>query len=157
MAGTNKVSRGDDEVYEAVDARILSGSLVVPSTTPATQPGLQGVKTAGDGATDVLGVASHQALPVDDQQNTGTDADGYPFVNATGVPEETLTVYSHGVFHVRYTAAAVAFGAPLAAAANGDVRAFDSADDDPAALIGFCREVGGVSSAGGLALAKIVR
>lgn len=156
MAGTNKFSHGDDEVYEAVDARILSGSLVVPSTTPATNPGLQGVKTADDGDIDVIGVASHQALPVDDQQNTGTDADGYPFVNATGVPEETLTVYSHGVFAVRYVAAAVPYGAPLAAAAAGAVRALTDTDD-PRALIGFCRVVGGMSAAGGLGHAKIVR
>lgn len=151
MAGVNKVSHGHDEVYEAV-AVVAGGQLVVPAAG-ATLPGKQGVTVAGDAAKNVLGVASRRAEPFASQNTTSTDADGYPVTYANPV-NELVTVYKQCIVQVTYTAAAVAFGAKLAAAANGAVRAWVSADG-PDAIIGECRVVGGMGSGGGAGLAYI--
>jgi len=151
MAGVNKVSHGHDDVYEAVGV-VNGGNLVIPATG-ATNPSLQGVNVAGDAAKNVLGVASRRAEPVANQNLTGTDSDGYPVTYANPV-NELVTVYKQCVTHVVYTAAAVGFGAKLAAAANGAVRAW-VADDGFDAAIGECRVVGGMGAAGGSGLAYI--
>ena len=154
MASTPKHSHGADEVYEAVDAVLATGVLVIPSTTATTNPGLQGVKVATDAALNVLGVSASSAVPVANQTTTGNDSDGYPYV-APDMVNELVTVYSACVINVTYTAVAVAYGAKLCAAANGAVRAWVSGTDSPAAIVGTCRVPGGMSSAGGTGLAKI--
>lgn len=151
MTGVPKVRIGHDDTYEATVA-IDGGVLVIPATG-ATNPGVQGIAIAGDAAKNVLGVTSRRAEPVANQNLTGTDADGYPFVNVNPV-NELVTVYKRAVVKVTYTAAAVAYGVKLAAAANGAVRAWASADG-PDAVVGECRVVGGMSSAGGAGLAYI--
>ena len=153
MAGISKVSHGNDEVYEAMTAEIVGGALVVPAAG-ATNPGIQGIATAGDAAVNVIGVAAREALPVSLQTTTGTDSDGFPFANVGQVTELT-TVYSQGVFPVVYTAVAVAYGVKLCTAAAGKVRAWVSGTDPASSIIGTCRVVGGMSSAGGVGLAKI--
>ena len=155
MAGINKVSHGDDEVYEAMTAAIQGGNLVVPAAG-ATNPGIQGAAVAGDAAINVIGVAAREALPVSLQTTTGTDGDGYPYVAPNQV-NELFTVYSHAVVPVVYTAAAVAFGAALCTAAGGKVRAWVSGTDRADTIVGFCRVVGGMSSAGGVGLMKVER
>lgn len=152
MAGINKVVTGDADVYEAV-AVVDGGKLVVPAAG-ATLPGKQGITTAGDAATNVLGVAARRAEPVASQNLTSTDADGYPVVYPNPVSELT-TVYKNAVVNVTYTAVAVAFGVKLAAAASGNVRAWVSGTDPAHAIIGECRVVGGMSGAGGKGLALI--
>lgn len=151
MAGVNKVVSGDADVYEAT-AIVDGGKLVIPGGT-ATLAGKQGIIVATDAALNVLGVAARRAEPVANQNLTATDGDGYPVFYPNPVSELT-TVYKAAVVPVTYTAVAVAFGTKLSAAANGNVRAWIAADTAPA-IIGECRAVGGVSAAGGVALAYI--
>lgn len=156
MAAITRVASGDAQTYEAVDANLAAGVLVIPSTT-ATHSGLQGVKVATDAAVNVLGVSLRSAVTFANQaaaQSGSSGSDGYPFVN-TAVPDATLTVESHGIYPLVYTAVAVAFGAPICAAAAGAVRAWVSGTDSAASKVGYCANPGGVSSAGGVALARI--
>ncbi len=154
MAAITKVSSGDAQTYEAVDANLAGGVLVIPSTT-ATVSGLQGIKVATDAAVNVLGVSLRSAVTAANQAaaQVGTDQ-GYPLLDVS-VPDATLVVESHGVYPVTYTAVAVAYGTKLCAAANGAVRAWVSGTDPASAVIGWCANPGGVSSAGGVALARI--
>jgi hypothetical protein len=151
MAGVVKTRVGDDDVYEAT-AVVNGGDLVVPAAG-ATNPSVQGIAQAGATALDVLGVAARRAEPVASQNLSGTDADGFPIAYPNPVNELT-TVYKHCVTTVVYTAAAVAFGTKLKAAANGQVQAWVSTDSS-AAVIGECRVVGGMSASGGAGLAYI--
>lgn len=155
MAAINRVTSGDFETYEAVDANLASGVLVIPSTT-ATHSGLQGVKVATDAAVNVLGVSMRSAVTFANQAaaEVGSGSDGYPFVDVA-IPDATLAVEGKGVFPLNYTAAAVAYGVPLCAAAAGAVRAWVSGSDPASAIVGTCRQPGGVSSAGGVALVKL--
>jgi hypothetical protein len=154
MSAINKVAKGQDQVYEAVDANLAAGVVVVPSTTP-TVSGLQGIKAAGDAAKNSLGVSARSCITEANRaaMETGDTGYGYPFVDAS-VPNATTAVYKAAVVPVTFTAAAVAFGVKLAAAANGAVRAWASADGADA-IIGECRVVGGMSAAGGVGLAYI--
>lgn len=155
MAAIAKVNKGDDLTYEAVDANLAAGVIVIPSTT-ATESGLQGIKVATDAAVNPLGVSSRSAVTAANQaaDAVGNESYGYPFADVS-VPQPTLAVYSHGVFPVTYTAAAVAYGTKLCAAAAGAVRAWVSGTDPASSIVGWCAQVGGVSSAGGVALARI--
>lgn len=153
MAGVVKTRQGDDDVYEAITA-VNGGDLVVPSSVGVTNPTVQGIAQAGATALNVLGVAARRAEPVSSQNLTSTDADGYPVAYPNPVSELTA-VYKHCVTTVVYTAVAVPFGTKLKAAANGQVQAWVSGTDSSAAVIGECRVVGGMSSAGGAGLAYI--
>lgn len=155
MSAINKVSSGDDLTYEAVDANLAAGVLVIPSTT-ATVSGLQGIKVATDAAVNVLGVSAKSCVTEANQAAAaaGNESYGYPFVDVS-VPTSRTAVWSHGVMPVTYTAVAVAYGARLCAAANGEVRAWVSGTDPADSVIGWCAQPGGVSAAGGVALARI--
>jgi hypothetical protein len=152
MASANKVRSGDADTYEATV--VIEGGLLVVPAAGATISGVQGIAVAGDAATNVLGVTAQRAEPAANQDLTGTDSDGYPFTNVNTVDELT-TVYKHAVVSVTYTAAAVGFGAKLAAAANGAVRAFVAGTDPSDAVVGECRVIGGMGSGGGAGLALI--
>lgn len=152
MAGVNKVVTGDNDVYEATEV-VEGGQLVVPADG-ATLAGKQGVAVAASGATDVLGVAARRAEPVADQNQSGTDSDGYDVTYVTTINELT-TVYKHAVVPVGYLASAVGFGAKLVAATGGKVKAFTSGTDDASLIVGECRVVGGMGSGGGTGLALI--
>ncbi len=143
-----------DLVYEAVDANLASGVMVIPSTT-ATVSGLQGIKVAGDAAKNPLGASATAAVTEANRAaaEQTTDAQGWS-VTSLAVPNATVTVYNDFVGLLTYTAVAVPFGAKLACAAAGAVRAWVTGDGADA-LIGFCAQPGGVSSAGGLNLARI--
>lgn len=151
----NKQSSGDDIVYEAVDANLNAGVVVIPSTT-ATVSGLQGIKVAGDAAVNVLGVSAKSCVTEANQaaDAVGTEGYGYPFVDAS-VPTARTTVWNHAVVPVTYTAVAVAYGTRLCAAASGAVRAWVSGTDPADSIIGWCAQPGGVSASGGVALARI--
>lgn len=151
MAGVNKNRIGHDDVYEATED-IAGGLLVVPADG-ATLPGKQGIAVAGDGADDVLGVSSRLAKVTPEVTEPTTDADGYPVTEVNPV-NELVTVYKRCVMDVTYTAAAVEFGVKLAAAANGEVRAWVAADG-PESIVGECRVVGGMGAAGGVGKAYI--
>lgn len=154
MPGTVLRTTGE-LVYEAVDANLNSGVLVIPSTTATSDPTLQGVKVATDAAKNVLGFSSHNAVTAANLAalESGTDAFGNNFINAS-IASSKVTVYERGVGKLTYTAAAVAYGAKLCAAANGAVRAWLTADGADA-MVGWCCQPGGVSSAGGVFLAFI--
>lgn len=152
MAGVNKVRVGNDDIYEATVV-IAGGQLVVPNAG-ATNAGVQGIKVAGAGATDVLGVAAREAEPVANQNLASTDGDGYPVAYPNPVNELTA-VYKGCVVPVTYTAVAVAFGKKLKAAANGAVAAWVSGTDASDLIVGECRVVGGMGSGGGTGLALI--
>lgn len=156
MPGTVKVNT-QDLSYEAVDANLASGVMCIPSTT-ATTTGLQGVKVAGDAAVNALGVSANGAVTAANQAAAQNTTDGNPEafpVLSLGVDDVLVTLYDHAVCWVTYTAAAVAYGARLCCAASGAVRAWVSGTDPASAIIGFCANPGGVSSAGGLAKAFI--
>lgn len=152
MTGNNKNRQGDDDIYEATVV-IAEGLLVVPAAG-AVNPGVQGIALAGATALNVLGVTARRSEPVANQALTATDGDGYPVVYPNPVSELTA-VYKHCVATVTYTAVAVAYGVKLKAAANGQVAAWVSGTDSSAAVIGECRVVGGMSSAGGKGFAYI--
>lgn len=152
MASVNKQRVGDDDTYEATEV-IEAGQLVIPASG-ATHAGVQGIAVAGASATNVLGVASQRAEPVADQNLTGTDDDGYPYVNYNPV-DELVTVYKHCVTTVTYNAAAVAYGVKLVAGASGAVKAYTAGTDDAESIIGECRVVGGMGASGGAGLALI--
>ena len=155
MSAITKVSHGDDQTYEAVDADLAAGVLVIPSTT-ATSSGLQGIKVATDAAVNVLGVSAKSCVTAANQaaDSVGNEGYGYPFVDAS-VPTALTAVYSHAIVPLTYTAAAVAYGAKLCAAASGHVRAWVSGTDPASSIIGYCAQPGGVSSAGGVALVRV--
>lgn len=150
-----KISHGDDQAFEAVTADLAAGVLVIPSTAP-TVSGLQGIVVATDAAINVVGVSSRKAVIASNQagDSSGTEGYGYPFVDAS-VPAPTLTVYRRCVLRVTYTAAAVAYGTKLCAAAGGSVRAWVTGTDAVASIIGECANPGGVGSGGGVAKALI--
>lgn len=154
MSAIVKISHGDDEVYEAVDANLAAGVFVVPSNT-ATQSGNQGINASGDAAKNVVGVTAKSTVTAanQDADAQANSVDGYPAIYVGGVSPLT-TVYSHAIVEVTYTAAAVAFGAKVAAAANGEARAWVTADGADA-IVGTCAQVGGVSAAGGTARVKV--
>lgn len=147
----------EDLVYEAVDANLAGGLMVVPSTT-ATESGLQGIKAAGDAAKNALGISAKDCVTAANRdalsEGTGAAPLSAPFVD-NSVPSATTTVYNMAVGLLTYTAAAVAYGAKLACAANGAVRAWVAADGADA-MIGWCAQPGGVSAAGGPGLARIL-
>jgi hypothetical protein len=152
MAGVPRTESGDAKVYEATE--VIDGGLIVVPAAGATNPGVQGIAKAGATALNTVGVTSRRAEPVANQNLTGTDGDGYPYVYPNPV-SELVTVYKNAVVTVTYTAVAVAYGVRLKTAANGTVQAWVSGTDSAAAVIGECREVGGVSAAGGLGKALI--
>lgn len=151
MAGVAEIRSGDADVYEAT-AAVNGGDLVIPSGS-ATNAGLTGIAQAGAGALNVLGVALRRAEPVGSQNLSSTDGDGYP-VTYTNPVNELTTVVKARVVNVVYTAAAVAFGAKLIAAANGQVVAA-GATPDARSVIGECRVTGGMGSGGGVGAAYI--
>ncbi len=151
MAGITLIRVGHDDVYEATVV-IEGGQLVIPASG-AVNASVQGIAVAGDAATTVLGVAARRAEPIANQSLVGTDGDGYPVAYANPVNELTA-VYKGAVVPVTYTAAPCAFGAKLAAAAAGKVRAW-VAGDGANAIVGQCRVVGGMGSGGGVGQAYI--
>lgn len=154
MTAVNQRAVGHDDVYEAGSA-VDGGQMVVPANGTAVNPGKQLIGPAGDAAKNCLGVAFRKAIPVGSQADlTFNDPDGYPAVFGNEQVNELTTVYKRRVVAVTYTAAAVGFGAKLACAANGAVRAWVSADG-PDAIVGECRVVGGMSAAGGTGFAYI--
>lgn len=151
MAGVNKTRIGNDDIYEAT--AVVDGGLLVVPAAGATNAGVQGIAVAGDGADNCLGVAARRAEPLANQNLTGTDGDNYPLTYANPVNELTA-VYKNCVLDVTYTAAAVGFGAKLASAAGGHVRAWVAADG-PESIVGECRVVGGMGAGGGTGKALI--
>lgn len=156
MPTFNARKQDGPETYEALTA-ILGGQLAVPQTGATTDPTLQGIQPAGDAAVNCLGVAAQDAIPQASQAGLfGTNASydaSYPYFDAS-VPGITTAVYNDVVGYVTY-ASAVAYGAKLACAANGAVRAW-VAGDGAAAIVGSCKQPGGVSAAGtGLAHIRV--
>lgn len=157
--GTVKITVGDDEVYEAVDANLAAGHVVIPSTT-ATESGLPGMKVSGDAALNTLGVVINNCITAANR-DAGQYAVGPTPMSEAGIdftiPDATSTVYSHFIGRIQYTAAVCGFGDPICSAAAGCIRKWVTGTDNPAAIIGWCAEPGGVSSAGGFKKARINR
>lgn len=156
MSGTLQRREGNF-VFEVVDANLGSGNMVIPSTTATSDPSLQGIKVAGDAAKNALGVLVNDCVTVANRDALQYPTGPAPMSNVGidfTIPEATSTVWERGETVVRYTAVAVPYGAKLACAAAGAVRAWVTADGADA-MIGHCTAIGGVSSAGGLARAFI--
>lgn len=153
MAGVRKIRSGDvDRTYEAVDANVSGGQLVVPSAT-ATESGEAGCTPAGANAINVLGVAATDAVTAANRaalvNSTGGGPGAYPYTDAA-IPPATVTVYSDCETEVQYLAGtAVAFNAPIKAAASGQVTLWVSGTDAPERAVGRCRVVGGMGTGGG--------
>lgn len=155
MSGLVKVNT-KDRVYEAVDANLTGGTVVVPSAT-ATESGAQGIKAAGAAAVNVLGVASKDCVTAANraalESGNGPAPANYPFVDAT-VPTATCTVYNDGWFKLEYVAAAAAIepGDRVMAAAGGKLEKWDGTT--AGANIGWAAEA--VGTGGGFALTRIL-
>lgn len=146
------------QTFEALTA-VTGGQLVIPQTGATSDASLQGIQPAGAGALNVLGVATSDGVPTSATAGytTGTSAydAAYPVID-TSVPDSAVSVETNVLVNVTYTAVAVAYGVRLKAAAAGAVAAFVHGTDDPAMVVGWCAQIGGVSSAGGVALARIL-
>lgn len=158
-------SKGSPKTYEAITAVIPGGKLVIPGTgTPGTvtaDPSLEPIVVATDAATNVLGVTAKDAVPValragfETGGSSGWDS-GVPVVD-TSVPDASVTVYDEVEGTLHFTGAC-AYNARICAAAGGDVRAFVQGTDPDNAVVGRCRQPGGVPSAGnGLARINCTR
>jgi len=155
MSGLVKV-RVHDAVYEAVDANLAAGTLVIPSAT-ATESGLPGIAAAGATALNCIGVAAKDCVTAANRAalESGTTAApmSAPFVDAS-IPTATTTVYDEGWFKLQYaTGTAVARGDRVKCAAGGLVTKWVSGTDSAAAIIGRCAEA--VGTGGGTALTRI--
>lgn len=159
MAGVPKIRSGDtDRTYEAVDANVAGGQLVVPSTT-ATESTEPGATPAGANAINVLGVAATDAVTAANRAalvaTSGGGPGAYPYTDVS-VPPATFTVYSHCETKVQYLAGtAVAFNAPIKAAATGQVTLWVAGTDAPERAVGRCRVKGGMGTGGGVGEAFI--
>lgn len=159
MPGVAKIRSGDQDVtYEAVDANVAGGQLVVPSTT-TTESGCQGATPAGANATNVLGVASADAVTKANRDALTTSTTGgpgaYPLTDVS-VPPATFTVYEHAETLVNYLAGtAVPYNAPIKAAAVGQVTLWVAGTDAPERAVGRCRVIGGMGTGGGAGHALI--
>lgn len=159
MAGVPKIRGGDvDRTYEAVDANVAGGQLVIPSTT-ATESGEPGATPAGAAATNVLGVAATDAVTAANRaalvSSSGGGPGAYPYTD-TSVPPATFTAYNHCETKVQYLAGtAVPFNSPLKAAASGQVTLFVVGTDAFEKYVGRCRVVGGMGTGGGAGVAYI--
>ena len=159
MSGVPKIQGGDlDITYEAVDANLVGGTVVIPSTT-TTESGEQGIKAATAGATNVLGVCANDAVTAANRDalvNTTSGQPGaYPTVDASVAPA-TVTVYNNCITLVVYAAGtAVPYGAPIKATAGGGVTLFVIGTDPDAARIGWCAVKGGMGTGGGQGRARI--
>lgn len=153
MPGVPKIRSGDtDRTYEAVDANVAGGQLVVPSAT-VTESGEPGCTPAGANATNVLGVAANDAVTAANRAAlTSTTLGGpgaYPNTDVS-VPPATVTIYSHCETKVQYLAGtAVPFNAPIKAAASGQVTLWVAGTDAPERAVGRCRVKGGMGTGGG--------
>lgn len=140
----------DSETFENVTGAVIAGGLIaVPNATATSDPSLAGFGLAGDAAKNALGVTEHDTVPVSlraAQENTTAVYDAGYNVTDLSVPGATTTVYNDVDGFVTY-AAAVGHGAKLACAANGQVRAWVTADGADAE-IGWCTQPGGVTAAG---------
>lgn len=161
MTAIVKTRHGHDDIYEATGATAIDGGMLVVPAAGATNAGVQGIDIAGAAATNVLGVAARRAEKLSLQSLTGTDADGFPLTYPNPVNELT-TVYKQCVVPVTYTAVAVAHGVKLQSAANGAVAAwvvqgaaYAQGAGNANTIVGECRVVGGMGSAGGIGLAYI--
>ena len=139
-------------VYEALTAVLPAGKLVVATAGTTSDASLQGiVANSTDGAQNILGYTTKDAVPVSLQATyfTGTmgyDA-GYPFVDAS-VPSQTVAVERSGVTVLAYTGAACNYGDRLAANATGGVRKYVHGTDNADQIVGWCAQPGGVGAPG---------
>ena len=158
MGSVNRVQVGD-VVYEAVDANVKGGMVVIPSAT-ATISGAQGAKPAGAGATDVLGVAEKDAVTeanLDALTSSTGPAPSNNFITDATVPTATFTAYNDCITWGIYKAGtAVTYRQPLKAAANGEVTLFVEGTDPEGQRIGWCAQKGGVGTGGGAGKVRIL-
>lgn len=156
MTSIAKVASGDAQVYFNDSAAAIDGGvLVAGGASTANSGGLPTMTPTTDAQQTVVGVTAAPTVNFSAQGNaTANTSYGYPAVDA-GFPLATTTVYSHGIVPILFTAAAVAYGTPLVAAAAGKVRAYVSGTDNAAAIVGKCAQPGGVSSAGVVGLVRL--
>lgn len=110
------------------------------------------VGVAGLDSTTCLGVALIDARPT--QANTGTTADGFPYLDISGLPKET-TVDDSQWINVKF-GGAVAFGKAIKCGALGTAVAWVSGTDAADLIVGYCAEPGGAAN-GATALARVSR
>jgi len=146
-------------VYEAVDANVQGGMVVMPSTTATAQSNLQGATPASANAINALGVAVQDAVTLANRaalESTTGPAPLSAFVTDASVPGSTFTVENDAVVPTVYASGtAVAYGDKIKCAANGTVTKHVSGTDAPERCIGWCAQPGGVGTGGGTALSRI--
>lgn len=111
-----------------VASSVTGGQLVEPSGGTAST-----IQTASDSSTTVLGVAADDAEP----EGSGAETN-YAY------PRHYVAVWRGAEMRVTYSES-VSFGAPLYAAASGQVKGTQAASEP---VVGQCSEPGGVSSGG---------
>lgn len=114
--------------YEAGVA-IAGGQLVIPYASDTTKVG-----PAGDGAINVLGVATKDAVPVGTNQNQAASGVLPGSFNLSPI-SQYIAVACYGHFRLLNTTN-IARGKAVVAAAAGKVRAYVSGTDTPDMIIG---------------------
>lgn len=153
MSAVAQVTKTGPRTYvPAVGVTILGGQVVEARAGGRVGP-------CADGSLVVLGVALTDAIAPEDLTTTPVAGT----LNAAGLPTNTAVAYGGDEVPVTFNEAA-AFGAKLAAAANGRVRLFRATDPDgtgaliadvASALIGTCTTPAGVA-AGAVGLMRTV-
>lgn len=143
MPGVALVLKEGPKTYTPADNAVITGGDVVTASTAGR------VVRGGAGDIRVVGIALNDAIAPEDETST---ASGTPPTLAA-VPANTKVAVAYGgmeVDGVTY-AADCAEGAPLVAAANGDVTPFTgfsatagNPNVDFSLIIGWCAEPGGV-------------
>ncbi len=118
---------------------IKRGQLVEPDGTTGK------IKVCGDESQKCLGVASTNAASSDYATSNSTDPWGDVTVTMHGGHPRQVAVDNQGVWLLT-ASGAIAFGALVCPAANGAVKAWDSASDSPACIVG--RAVGDATEDG---------
>lgn len=119
---------------------IKGGQLVIPDGTTGR------IKPATAKALNVLGLAIGDASAFGYTNADTTDAWDNPVVNGGMYPPNEVAVAYRGVWRVKFSGSAVAFGQYVVAAANGLFQGYTAGTDTFDMIVGKCVEPLGVTS-----------
>lgn len=157
MPSVVQVTKTGPRTYTPAAGVRVSGGQVVEARAGGR------IAPAGDGSLRVLGAALGDAVAPEDLVTGPTTVNGYPVLNTSLPPQNVAVAYAPAEVPLVFSEA-VAFGQTVAAAANGQVRAFRDTDPDgtgalvadvPSAAIGRCTAPNGVSGAGVVGLVRL--
>lgn len=136
--------------YEVASA--VTGGRLVQARTDGK------IEHAAAGSTKVLGVASRNARPFAESDQSGTTVQGYPYHDASvGAVTPHVAVYKSPYIVPVAFAAAAAFGAALKAAADGRVTPWITGTDPADLIIGYSESTVTTASTDPNGLVKLTR